>query len=67
MKNEIKIFIFNIAIIIVCCFTLLFTSLLLEWQFIQQFYARQMVVYCLMLIEMFIYTRILLLYNNLKI
>lgn len=67
MKNELKIFLFNIAIILLCAVTLLFTSLLLDWRFIDAYFARQMVVYVLMLVQVFVYVRILLLYNNLKI
>lgn len=67
MKNELKIFLFNIAIILLCAVTLLFTSLLLDWLFISQYIARQMVVYALMFIQAFVYVRILLLYNKVRL
>lgn len=67
MKNELKIFLFNIAIILLCAVTLLFTSLLLEWRFINAYFARQMVVYALMFIQAFVYVRILLLYNKVRL
>lgn len=67
MKNELKIFLFNIAIILLCAVTLLLTSLLLEWDFIDAYFARQMVVYALMFIQAFVYVRILLLYNKVRL
>lgn len=67
MKNELKIFLFNIAIILLCAVTLLLTSLLLEWHFIDAYFARQMVVYALMFIQAFVYVRILLLYNKVRL
>lgn len=67
MKNELKIFLFNIAIILLCAVTLLFTSLLLDWLFISQYIARQMVVYVLMLVQAFVYVRIFLIYNKVRL
>lgn len=67
MKNELKIFLFNIAIILLCAVTLLFTSLLLDWRFIDAYFARQMVVYALMLVQAFVYVRIFLIYNKVQL
>jgi|SRR5690606_34242394 len=67
MKNELKIFLFNIAIILLCAVTLLFTSLLLDWRFIDAYFARQMVVYTLMLVQAFVYVRIFLIYNKVRL
>lgn len=67
MKNELKIFLFNIAIILLCAVTLLFTSLLLDWRFIDAYFARQMVVYVLMLVQAFVYVRIFLIYNKVRL
>lgn len=67
MKNELKIFLFNIAIILLCAVTLLFTSLLLDWLFISQYIARQIVVYALMLVQAFVYVRIFLIYNKVRL
>lgn len=67
MKKEFKIFMFNIAIILLCALTLLTTTLLLDWAFIATKTARQAVIYLLMFIEAFIYLRILLLYNKIRV
>jgi|GEM_PF-4934520 len=66
MSKEFKNFIFSISMIILCAFALLLTTLLLDIDFINKYVARQMVVYILMIIEAFIFIRIIILFNNIR-
>lgn len=66
MNNSIKTFMLSLALILLAVITLLVTTLLLDVDFIRRFFARQMVVYLLMLVEAFIFARILFLFNNVR-
>lgn len=66
MSREFKNFIFSVSMIVLCALALLFTTLLLDIEFINKYVARQMVVYILMIIEAFIFIRIIILFNNIR-
>jgi len=62
MKN--KNLISFLVIVIGLTITML-TSLLLDWSFIQKHFFRQLIVYIFMLIQLYVYYRILLNVKNL--
>lgn len=54
----------SLAVIITGILLIFATTLLLEWQFIQQLIVRQIVVYLLLALQVFIIYRIVILINN---
>lgn len=59
-----KIFLLNIAIILITIILLFAVSLFLDLNFIQKHEARKLIVYGLMLVIVFIFVRIVVLFNK---
>jgi hypothetical protein len=62
MKNKNLI---SLLVIVIGLTITMLTSLLLDWSFIQKHFFRQLIVYIFMLIQLYVYYRILLNVKNL--
>lgn len=65
--NDLKIFLFNVVVILIGLVILFITSLFFELRFIQSHVSRQLVVWFVMLLEFFVMIRIIYLYNKIRI
>lgn len=63
--NDLKIFVFNVVVLLIGLAFLFTTSLFFELKFIQAHISRQIVVCFIMILEFFIMLRIIYLYNRL--
>lgn len=62
--SDLKIFAFNMVVVVLGVVLLFLTSLLFELKFVNEHISRQLVVYFVMVFEFFIMARIIYLYNK---